>query len=116
VRLRQRNYSLEQFAVVEVAPLGKSLARDTASLVVRGLVSFRERWSGSPLKPGPGRIGRPGVIYSVVTELIPSQLHLDRQQMAVLRSGLTDTVPCAARRLAVIANGANGGIWVRSVR
>jgi hypothetical protein len=64
----------------------------------------------------PGRVARPGVIQPAVLELIPVQLHLDRLQVAALRSTLTDTVGCARKRLAVIANGAKGGIWVEAVR
>jgi hypothetical protein len=50
------------------------------------------------------------------TELIPSQLHLDRRQIATLRGPLTDTIGCGVKRQVVIAGGANGGIWVESLR
>jgi hypothetical protein len=123
VRLRQRSDSLAQWEVVEVAPRREVLARDTASVVVRGLIGVRERRSGpSPgggaghEHGGPVRLRTPGVIYPAVIEVIPVQLHLDRVQIAALRSALTDTVACAATKQAVIANGANGGIWVESPR
>jgi len=116
VRLRQRNDSLERWAAVEVAPRRELLGSDSASIVVRGLVAFRESWSGPPGRPVAGRVRTPGAIYPAVAELIPSQLHLDRQQMAFLRASLTDTAGCATKRQALIANGANGGIWVESVR
>ena len=56
------------------------------------------------------------MIYPAVLEVIPVQLHLDRQQIATLRAALTDTAGCAVTRQAVIANGAKGGIWVEAVR
>jgi hypothetical protein len=56
------------------------------------------------------------VTYPVVIELIPRQLHLDRSQIATLRGALGDTAGCAVKQQAVIANGANGGIWVEAVR
>ena len=123
VRLRQRSDSLQLLAVAQVAPLRDRLARDSASIVVRGLVGIRERRSGP--QPGPpsghdhaamDRLRAPGVLYPAVLELIPAQLHLDRRQMATLRSTLADTAGCARKRQAVIANGANGGIWVEAVR
>jgi hypothetical protein len=123
VRLRQGHDSLEQWVVVEVAPRRELLARDSTSILVRGLVSFRVRMRGPP--PGPaaghdhaamGRLGTPGVIYPAVAEVIPSQLHLDRRQIAVLRGALADTAGCAVKQHAVIASGARGGIWVEAVR
>jgi hypothetical protein len=123
VRLRQRSDSLREFAVVDVAPRRELLAPDSGSIVVRGLIGFRERRSEAP--PGPmsghdhaamGRVRFPGVIYSAVIELIPSQLHLDHRQIATLRAGLSDTAGCAVTRQAVIAGGTKGGIWVESVR
>ena len=124
VRLRQQSDSLRQLAVDEVAPRREQLARDSASVVVRGRVSLRIRRSGPPPSPGPGhdhaaadRLRPPGVIYPAVIELIPSRLHLDRVQSATLEGVmLTDTAGCAGRKQAVIANGVNGGIWVESVR
>lgn len=116
VRLRQRSDSLEQWAVVEVAPQRELLPRDSTSIVVRGLVGIRERRTEPPPSPAAGRIRRPGVLYPAVLELIPPQLHLDRRQMATLRGALTDTVGCAIKGRAVIANGANGGIWVEAIR
>jgi hypothetical protein len=123
VRLRQRPDSLDQWAVVEVAPRRELLARDSATIVVRGLVGVRERRSGPSPEGMPGhehggpvRLRTPGVIYPAVIELIPPQLHLDRLQIAALRSALTDTVRCAVTKRAMIANGANGGIWVESLR
>ena len=123
VRLRQRSDSLAQLAVVEVAPRRELLPRDTATIVVRGLVSLRVHGSGPPPSAGPGHdhaaAGRgrtPGTIYPAVSAPIPSQLHLDRLQIAVLGGLLIDTVGCAVKKQAVIASGANGGIWVESVR
>jgi hypothetical protein len=123
VRLRQRSDSLEQFAVVEVARRRDQLARDSTSILVRGLVSVRERWVAPPPGPGPGQdraaaggLRPTGLIHPAVIELIPSQLHLDRGQAAALRVLRADSSACAVRRHAVIANGANGGIWMESVR
>jgi hypothetical protein len=123
VRLRQRTDSLKQWAVIEVAPRRDLLARDSASIIARGLVGLRERRSGPAPGPVPGhdhastgRADTSGVIYPAVIELIPSQLHLDRRQIATLRGGLTDSAGCTVKKQAVIANGANGGIWVESVR
>jgi hypothetical protein len=123
VRLRQRSDSLEQLAAVEVAPQRERLARDSASIVVRGLVGVQERRSAPPPSPesghdhaAMGRVRAPGVIYPAVLELFPFQLHLDRLQMATLRSALTDTVGCTVKKRAVIARGANGGIWVEAIR
>jgi len=123
VRLRQQDDSLERWAVVEVAPRRELLAPDSASIVMRGRVGVREFRSG-PVPEGMaghqhrpmGGDSRPRVIYPAVVEVIPFQLHLDRQQIATLRSVLTDTTGCAVTRQAVIASGANGGIWVESVR
>ena len=123
VRLRQRRDSLAQLAVVEVAPRRALLTPDSASIVVRGLVGMRSRWSGpAPTPTGDhdhaalSRVAARGVIDPTVVELIPAQLHLDRLQIATLRAALAGTVGCAQKRQAVIANGANGGIWVESVR
>jgi hypothetical protein len=121
VRLRQRSDSLAEFTVVEVAPRRELLAPDSGSIVVRGRIALRERWSGPPPDAMAGHehaapVRTAGVIYPAVTELIPSQLHLDRRQIATLRATLTGTAGCAVRRQAVIANGRNGGVWVESVR
>jgi hypothetical protein len=122
VRLRQRSDSLAQWAVVEVAPRRELLAPDTASIVVRGLVSFRVRWSGPPPEVTAGhqhgvagRLRMSGEVYPAVTEVIPSQLHLDRSQIATLRGALGDSAGCVVKQQAVIANGAKGGIWVDAV-
>lgn len=123
VRLRQRRDSLGRWAVAQVAPLRARLARDSTSIVVHGLVGLQERRRAPPPDPAtghdhaaPGRVGRPGVIQPAVLELIPVQLHLDRRQMAALRSALPDTAGCARKWQAVIANGASGGIWVEAIR
>ncbi len=122
-RLRQRTDSLAQYAVVEVAPLRDRLAPDSASIVVRGLVGLRERRSGPPPSPAATHDHRPGeqerargIIDAEVIELMPSQLHLDHGQVAVLRGALPDTLACAMRKQVVVAGGAKGGIWVESVR
>jgi hypothetical protein len=121
VRLRQQADSLGQWAVIEVAPRRELLARDSAAIVVRGLVGVRERWSGPP--PGGmaghehgGPMRTSGMIYPVVSELIPQKLHLDRLQISELRGALTDRVGCELTKQVVIANGAHGGIWVESLR
>lgn len=123
VRLRQRSDSLAEFAVVEVAPRRELLARDSGTVVVRGLIGLRERRNGPAPDAmaghehaAPGVVRTAGVIYPAVIELIPSQLHLDHRQIATLRAGLGDTAACAVTRQAVIASGAKGGIWVESVR
>ena len=122
VRLRQRTDSLAQWAIVEVVPRREQLARDSTSIVIRGLTGFRVRRSGPAPEPvaghdhARGSARTPGVIYPAVVELIPSQLHLDHRQIAALRREITDTTGCAVKTQAVIANGATGGIWVESVR
>jgi hypothetical protein len=122
VRLRQRADSLEQLDVVEVAPRREQLARDSGSIVIRGLVGFRERRSGPPPDAvaghDHGRMGRrpPGVMYAAVIEPIPWQLHLDRDQVAALRATLADSAGCRSKKRAVIANGARGGLWITEVR
>ncbi len=123
VRLRQRSDSLEEWNAVEVHPLGARPVPDSTSIVLRGLVAIRERPTAPPPDSAGGhdhaampRAHPTGVVHPFVIELIPSQLHLDHQQIAILRSGLSDTATCAVKRQAVIVTGANGGIWVESVR
>ncbi len=123
VRLRQRSDSLREFAVVDIAPRRELLAPDSGSIVVRGLIGFRERRNGPPPDAmaghehaAPGLVRTAGVIYPAVIELIPFQLHLDRRQLGTLWGALTGRAGCAVTRQAVIANGGNGGIWVESVR
>jgi hypothetical protein len=122
-RLRQGSDSLEQLTVVEVAPRRALLARDSASIVVRGLVGIQLRWRGpTPTSAGEhdhaamSRVRTSGLIYPTVLELIPSQLHLNRLQATTLRNALAGAAGCTPKRQAVIANGANGGIWVEAVR
>jgi hypothetical protein len=122
VRLHQRSDSLARFEVAEVAPQRGELTPDSLSLIVRGLVSFREQLSAPAPVPPAGAGGHdhatmargytPGILYPAVTEVIPSLLHLDRRQIAELRAALTDSVACATKKRVVIANGAAGGIWV----
>jgi hypothetical protein len=124
VRLRQQGDSLEEWIVLEVRPLREVPARDSLSIVLRGLVAFRERPGGPPPTPVPGhdhaamlRARATGMIYPAVTELIPSRLHLDHRQIAMLRSGIASTAAgCEGRGRALVATGASGGIWVESVR
>jgi hypothetical protein len=123
VRLRQHRGPLEPLAVVEVAPRREELRPDSGSIIVRGLVSFRLRRSEpSPAPPvgvNRGRVGDnagSGVIYPAVVELVPFQLHLDHRQIAALERVRADSAGCGVKGQAVIANGANGGIWVASVR
>jgi hypothetical protein len=120
VRLRQSNDSLRLFSVAEVAPLGRRLSPDSSSLVIRGLVGIREQPSGAMPAPAAGHNhgGRPsrytpGVLAAVVVEVIPSELHLDRRQIAAMRAALTDSAGCEAGTL-VIASGRSGGVWVES--
>lgn len=123
VRLRQRPDSLAQWAVTEVVPLSGRLERDSTSIVVRGLVGFRERRQ----EPSPDATaghqhgatapaGTRGALYPAVLEVIPLRLHLDREQIAALRGTITDTTGCAVKAQAVIASGAGGAIWVDSAR
>jgi hypothetical protein len=123
LRLRSREDSPGQLAVAEVAPRRELLARDSGSIVIRGLIGLRERWNGPPPNAGAGHEhsaeGRPrtsGVIYPAVTELIPYRLHLDKRQVEALREAFSGAVGCGVRKRAVIGNGADGGIWVESVR
>lgn len=123
VRLRQRSDSLGEWTAVEVHPLGARPVPDSTSIVLRGLVAIRERPAAPPPDSAPGhdhaampRAHPTGVVHPFVIELIPPQLHLDHQQIAILRSGLADTAWCEVQRQAVIATGATGGIWVESVR
>ncbi len=123
VRLRQRGDSLREWTVTEVVPPSERLPRDSASIVVHGLVSVRERRNLPPAAPTTAHdhaaaTGAPtaGVIHAAVIEVIPFQLHLDRLQIAALRAVLPDSSACAVKRQAVIASGANGGIWVESGR
>lgn len=121
VRLRQQGDSLEEWIVLEVRPLREGREEDSLSIVVRGLVVIRERPAAPPSDSAPGHAAMlpahpTGVVHPAVAELIPPQLHLDHRQIAILRSGLSDTATCAVKRQAVIVSGANGGIWVESVR
>ena len=123
VRLRQRPDSLAQWAVTEVVPLSGRLERDSISIVVRGLVGFRERRQEPPPDATAGHqhgaaapAGTRGALYPAVLEVIPSRLHLDRGQIAALRSVVGHTMECGMKGQAVIASGAGGGIWVESVR
>jgi hypothetical protein len=49
-------------------------------------------------------------------EVVPFQLHLDRDQIASLRATLPDSAGCTITKQVVIAQGAKGGIWVEAVR
>lgn len=125
-RLRQTDESLGSFTVTEVASRREQLTPDTTSLILRSLVAFRERRS----EPAPGstmsatghdhaamaRIGTPGVLYPAVIEVIPVLLHLDHEQIARLRAGMTDSAGCTQRHRVRIANGSAGGIWVQEVQ
>lgn len=125
VRLRQMGDSLGSFVVIEMASRRDQLTADSTSLIVRGLVTLRERSVAPP--PDAAASGAkhdhaamthapaPGLIYPTVSEVIPSLLHLDREQIVQLRAGLPDSVSCSAKRRALIANGVAGGIWVERV-
>jgi hypothetical protein len=125
VRIGQRGDSFAQFLALEVAPRREALTADSASLILRGLVSFREQ-PGQPvpdsMAAGAGhdhaalkRELPSGVLYAVVSEVIPSRLHLDREQSAALRAAIPDSGGCSVRRRVRIANGASGGVWVEGV-
>ena len=114
VRLRQRDDSLRWFRAVEVAPRREQLAPDSNSLIVRGLVAIRYLRIGPPPQHADGTAPA-DIIYPVVDEVIPAMLHLDRQQIADLRAALPDTTGCSITRPVVIAQGANGGLWVHEV-
>jgi hypothetical protein len=114
IRLRQQGGSLERFEVVAVAALRADRVQDSTSLVVRGRVGLSVRYRksrGGPATPVPGQ----GVLTPVVVEIIPAALHLSRSQNAALRRS-TQAGGCGTIGRAVIASGANGGIWVESVK
>ena len=118
VRLRQRDDSIRAFVAGEVAPRREQLALDSTSLVVRGLVGFRAEQSVPAEGHQHGGGATPpsnAVVYPAVTEVIPSLLHLDREQIATLRAALPDSAGCATTRRVVIAEGANGGLWVHDI-
>jgi hypothetical protein len=126
VRLRQNNDSLASFTIVEVAPRREQLAGDSTSLILRGLIAFRERRSEPA--PGPAVSGAAhdhaamtrgptrGVLYPAVIEVIPALLHLDREQIAQLRAAIPDSAGCTVKQRAVIASGSAGGIWVQRLQ
>jgi len=123
VRLRQRSDSLHEWSAVEVQPPGARPAPDSTSVVLHGLVVIRERPTAPPPDSAPGhdhaampRAHPAGVVHPFVIEVIPPQLHLDHRQIATLRSGLAESAGCEVQRQAVIVTGANGGLWVESVR
>ena len=122
VLLRQRHDSLMRFAVAAVAPRRERLTADSTSLVLRARIAIIDRWLGSPAPaPAGGHVhASPAdssrvVLHPAVVEIIPQALHLERDQIAAFRD--STAAPGACRRVgrAVIASGANGGIWVRSV-
>jgi hypothetical protein len=56
LRLHPREDSSGQLAVVEVAPRRELLARDSGSIVIRGLIGLRESRTGPPPSPVAGRL------------------------------------------------------------
>jgi hypothetical protein len=123
VRLREATDSLGTLMVVEVAARREQLVPDSSSFRMRGIVALRERWSEAtpadtsgpePHRPVPGD-GR-GVVYPVVAQLMPGELHLDRQQIVAVRSAFGGSGVCAPPAPLQIANGAGGGVWVVGVR
>jgi hypothetical protein len=126
VRLGQPGDSLGSFTVLEVSPRREALSRDSTSLILHGLIGYRERWNEPAPPPAAGgaahdhaamvRGRNPGILYPAVIELIPSLLHLDRGQIAQLRAGLPDSAGCTVRHRVQIANGSAGGIWVQEVQ
>jgi len=96
VLLRQeaKSASLERFVVVAVAPRRDGLVPDSTSLLLRGRVGISD--------------------HPFVAELIPSSLHLDREQSTALHHAAA-SVGCGRVGSVVIASGAYGGIWVQSV-
>jgi len=116
VRLQQRQDSLRWFHAVEVAPRRDQLTPDSTSLIIRGLISIRWLRVGPPHQHADGPAPPPAdILYPVVDVLIPPMLHLDRDQIAALRAALPDTTGCSITRPVVIAQGANGGLWVHEV-
>jgi len=126
VRLRQNDDSLGSFAVIEVAPRRAQLAGDSTSLILRGLITFRERRNDPPPASSAGGAGHdhaamapdgtPGIVYPTVSEVIPALLHLERDQIAQLRASIPDSLGCSVKQRVLIANGANGRIWVAALR
>ena len=51
----------------------------------------------------------------MVDEVIPSMLHLDRDQIATLRAALPDSAGCVIPRRVRVAQGSNGGLWVLDI-
>lgn len=115
VRLGQLDDSLRQFHAIEVAPSRDQLVPDSTSLIVRGLVAIRRLRIGPPHQHADGSSAE-DILYPVVDEVIPSMLHLDRDQIAALRTALPDSAGCAMARKVGIAQGSNGGLWVHDIR
>lgn len=125
VALRQRGDSLKRFGVVAVAPRREKLVTDSNSFVIQARVGIRYRLDVSPVGPPetaahqhatPDTIGRSSrMLLATVVEVIPSELHLDRRQVAALREAPPKATGCRPRGRAVIASGASGRIWVESI-
>jgi hypothetical protein len=126
VRIGQTNDSLASFTALEVSPRPEALVRDSTSLILRGLIAFREEPVAMPAsapqdgaahdhaaKPG---LRASGIIRPVVSEVLPALLHLDREQIARLRTVVPDSGGCAATQRAQIANGATGSLRVVGIQ
>lgn len=114
VRLRQLDDSLRRFHAIEVAPRREQLTPDSTSLIIRGLVAIRWLRVGPPHQHADGSPAE-DIVYPVVDEVIPSMLHLDRDQIATLRAALPDSAGCAIPRRVRVAQGSNGGLWVLDI-
>ncbi len=122
VRIAQQGDSFATFRALEVSPRRESLTRDSSSLILRGLIAFRGRSAAPPAQSGDSGGGHNHAamagtmeevtIVPVVSEVLPAQLHLDRNQIATLRAAIPDSGGCTARRRVRIANGAGGGVQV----
>ncbi len=125
VALRQRGDSLKRFGVVAVASRREQLVPDSSSFVIRARVGIRFRSDPSPgggPEAAPHQHGAPDTgrtssrrLQAAVVEVIPSELHLNREQAGALREAAPKATGCRPRGRAVIASGANGRIWVESI-
>ena len=125
VALRQRDDSLKRFGVVAVASRREQLIPDSTTFVIRARVGIRYRSDVFPVgapeaaghqhaTPDTANI-HSRMLQAAVVEVIPSELHLDRRQVAALREAPPKATGCRPRGRVVIASGASGRIWVESI-
>jgi hypothetical protein len=107
--LRQGQDSLGRFSVVAVAPRRELLAPDSTSFVTRARVGVRYRFATLGDRANAS-------LFASVVEVMPSELHLDRRQIAGLGEASPKASGCRPRGRAVIATGARGGIRVESIQ